>query len=269
VTTGLPVAAAGWVDDADGSGVAVVAESDPDECLVAADSAVTVGSGVAVSVGFSMTVSVGVAGAVSAGVGVALLGAPASVVGSVEVASALSVLVLAVDVPDAPEVVVVAVFSDPPAVPVDALSSDADFASFAAAVAPADDADDALDEEEECVDAPADEEPPESDPPEADEAPEDDPDDALDEEEPPSSANAMLSCGPASETPNSATPTPAEAAPVCSQRRTPKLPDRRPGRRCRPLATVMFITPPSIWLGSRYTSAAKSAANWVRATPNG
>jgi hypothetical protein len=70
-----------------------------------------------------------------------------------------------------------------------------------------------------CDPAPSADDPPESEPPE----PDDDSCDAW----PESSARATLTCGPASDTPNSAALTPAEAAPSCNHDRTPKLCDRR------------------------------------------
>jgi hypothetical protein len=70
-----------------------------------------------------------------------------------------------------------------------------------------------------CGPAPSADDPPESEPPE----PDDDSCDAW----PESSARATFTCGPVSDTPNSAAPMPAEAAPSCNHRRTPKLCDRR------------------------------------------
>jgi hypothetical protein len=69
-----------------------------------------------------------------------------------------------------------------------------------------------------------------------DEPPE--PDDDSCDAWPESSARATLTCGPASDAPNSAAPIPADAAPSCNHRRTPKLCDRRGlftrRARCRP-----------------------------------
>jgi hypothetical protein len=73
-----------------------------------------------------------------------------------------------------------------------------------------------------CDPAPSADDPPESEPPEPSE-PDDDSCDAW----PESSARATLTCGPASDTPNSAALIPAEAAPTCNHCRTPKLCDRR------------------------------------------
>jgi hypothetical protein len=73
-----------------------------------------------------------------------------------------------------------------------------------------------------CDPAPPADDPPESEPPEPSE-----PDDDADDDWPESSARATLTCGPATDTPNSAALTPAEAAPTCNHRRTPKLSDRR------------------------------------------
>jgi hypothetical protein len=67
--------------------------------------------------------------------------------------------------------------------------------------------------------APSADDPPESEPPE----PDDDSCDAW----PESSARATFTCGPVSDTANSAALTPAEAAPSCNHCRTPKLCDRR------------------------------------------
>jgi hypothetical protein len=63
--------------------------------------------------------------------------------------------------------------------------------------------------------------------PSADDPPESEPDDDSCDAWPESSARATLTCGPASDTPNSAALTPAEAAPSCNHDRTPKLCDRR------------------------------------------
>jgi hypothetical protein len=73
-----------------------------------------------------------------------------------------------------------------------------------------------------CVPAPPADDPPESEPPEPSE-----PDDDSCDDWPESSARATLTCGPASDTPNSAALTPAEAAPTCNHCRTPKLSARR------------------------------------------
>ena len=75
---------------------------------------------------------------------------------------------------------------------------------------------------EACDPAPSAADPPGSEPPEPSE-----PDDDADDDWPESSARATLNCGPAIDTPNSAALTPAEAAPRCNHRRTPKLSDRR------------------------------------------
>jgi hypothetical protein len=72
--------------------------------------------------------------------------------------------------------------------------------------------------------APSVDDPPEPEPSE----PDDDSCDAW----PASSARATPTCGPASDTANSAALAPAEAAPSCNHRRTPKLCDRR--ARCLP-----------------------------------
>jgi hypothetical protein len=87
------------------------------------------------------------------------------------------------------------------------------------AVCPSDAADELeLAAGEVCDPAPSADDLPESEPPE----PEPDSCDAW----PESSARATFTCGPTSDTPNSAAPTPAEAAPSCNHRRTPKLCDR-------------------------------------------
>jgi hypothetical protein len=87
-------------------------------------------------------------------------------------------------------------------------------------VCPSDTADELeLSAAEVCDPAPSADDPPESEPSE--------PDDDADDDWPESSARATLTCGPASDTPNSAALTPAEAAPSCNHDRTPKLCDRR------------------------------------------
>jgi hypothetical protein len=58
---------------------------------------------------------------------------------------------------------------------------------------------------------------------------------------PASSARATFTCGPVSDTANSAALAPAEAAPSCSHRRTPKLCDRRARCLPRPLAFPFAI----------------------------
>lgn len=75
------------------------------------------------------------------------------------------------------------------------------------------------------------EEPPEAEPVEAEPV----------EDEPASSARATPTSGAASDAPNSAALTPAEAAPICSHRRTPKFSDRRAG--CAPRSAAV---PPAI-----------------------
>jgi hypothetical protein len=98
-----------------------------------------------------------------------------------------------------------------------------------------------------CDPAPSADDPPESEPPEPSE-PDDDSCDAW----PESSARATLTCGPASDTPNSAALTPAEAAPTCNHCRTPKLCDRRGlfdrRARClpRPAAFPLGISDPRV-----------------------
>jgi len=58
---------------------------------------------------------------------------------------------------------------------------------------------------------------------------------------PASSARATVTCGPVSDTANSAALAPAEAAPSCNHRRTPKLCDRRARCLPRPLAFPFAI----------------------------
>jgi hypothetical protein len=80
--------------------------------------------------------------------------------------------------------------------------------------------------------------PPVDDPPESESA---EPP-VSDDDDPESSARATPTCGPSDVKPNNAALTPAEAAPNCNQRRTPKFSVRRTGPLAeRPPARVLAI----------------------------